>query len=158
MNIQHPNLTAAPSDVYHSITKRKATRSGQPAFCQFDVIAVVVRAKLAAIFFILLSLDDRQNKLNDTDYEPCDPDNNRNHCQSVQAFSSSHIKIWQKTKPTAPFWVAMFVSKLLSLTYNHHNCRKHLKSQELFSNFFLCFLRIINEPRKFDVFRACSNP
>ena len=59
--------------MYNIELQRKATRSGQPAFCQFDVIAVVVRAKLAAIFFILLSLDDRQNKLNDTDHEPYDP-------------------------------------------------------------------------------------
>ena len=86
-----------------------------------------------------MNLDDREHKLYDTDHKTYGPDNNRNHCQSVQAFTSSYIKIWQKAKPTAPFWVAMFVSKLLSLTYKHQNCRKHLKSQELFQTFFCGF-------------------
>ena len=86
-----------------------------------------------------MNLDDREHKLYDTDHKTYGPDNNRNHCQSVQAFTSSYIKIWQKAKPTAPFWVAMFVSKLLSLTYKHQNCIKHLKSRELFQTFFCGF-------------------
>ena len=107
-------------------------------FASFDVIAETVQ-QLSAIIFALMNLDEHQHKLYDTDQKTCDPDNNRNHCQSVQAFTSSYIKIWQKAKPTAPFWVAMFVSKLLSLTYKHQNCRKHLKSQELFQTFFCGF-------------------
>ena len=83
-----------------------------------------------------MNLDDREHKLYDTDHKTYGPDNNRNHCQSVQAFTSSYIKIWQKAKPTAPFWVAMFVYKLLSLTYKHQNCRKYLKSRNDFEIFF----------------------
>ena len=66
--------------------------------------------KLAAIFSALMNLDEHQHKLYDTDHKTRDPDNNRNHCQSVQAFTSSYIKIWQKAKPPAPFWTAMFNS------------------------------------------------
>ena len=110
-------MTTPTSDAYHSTVKERLPEAVSLPFASFDVIAETVQ-QLSAIIFALMNLDEHPHKLYDTDQKTCDPDNNRNHCQSVQAFTSSHIKIWQKAKPTAPFWVATFVSKLLSITIN----------------------------------------
>ena len=42
-------------------------------FASFDVIAVALGQKLAAIIFALTILDEHQHKLNDTDHKTRDP-------------------------------------------------------------------------------------
>ena len=49
-------------------------------------------------------LDEHQHKLYDTDREPYNLDNNRNHCQSFQAFYLLLYQDLAKGKANRPVW------------------------------------------------------